>query len=78
MKKLNAILPLGAMGCWLMLGVPGSLHAQAPTPTQDAGQQGEFNGDNTDTGAGATDSTGAPDVNETAQAGVSTTTNAIG
>jgi hypothetical protein len=74
MKKMNAILPLGAMACWLMLTVPGSLHAQTPTPTQDAGQQGEFDGDYTDTGAAAVDSAGGTDVNESAEANVSTTT----
>jgi hypothetical protein len=60
-----------------MLSIPGSLHAQTPTPTQDAGQQGEFDGNNTDTGAAAVDSADGTDVNETAEADSSTTTTEI-
>ena len=54
MKKWTVILPLGALACWLMLGVPGVLHAQQATgPQQGPGQQGNFEGDHTDTGAAA-------------------------
>jgi hypothetical protein len=67
MKKWNVILPLGALACWLMLGVPGALHAQQATgPQQGPGQQGNFEGDHADTGAAAKDTAEDNKTKETA------------
>ena len=42
--------------------------AQAPAPTPDPGQQGEFTGENVDTGAAALDT--GPEATESPEAGV--------
>lgn len=55
MNKRNVLLSLGALACWLVLGTPGTIHAQSTTPpsVSTPEQQGKFDGDYADFGSAA-------------------------
>ncbi len=54
-NRINGFLGLAVLGACLCLYTQPAT-AQQPTPAPDQGQQGEFNGENVDTGAAALDS----------------------
>jgi hypothetical protein len=58
LKFLLGVVTLFLFAAW----APSHLHAQVTPPSTEVGQQGEFQGENTDTGAAAVD-----DVNEKAE-----------